>query len=130
MVPSGQRSVDRAAVVDRDAVPPVAAEAGQKVAWVALRPETGRTHQLRVHMAALGTAILGDRKYVCHRPTPENFQDIKLCLHARRLVIPKGKGKGELALEAPPPKHMLRAFNAFGFSVSEYDGDLMEEQLS
>lgn len=107
----------------------VAADAGQRVAWVALRPETGRTHQLRVHMAAMGTAILGDRKYTCHRAAPENFQDIKLCLHARRLVLPRG-AKGELVLEAPPPKHMLRAFGSFGFAVADYDSDLMEEQLS
>ncbi|MEZ5939668.1 MAG: RluA family pseudouridine synthase, partial [Hyphomonadaceae bacterium] len=42
----------------------VVANAGPKAAWVALKPETGRTHQLRFHMAEIGCAIVGDRKYV------------------------------------------------------------------
>ena len=117
--PGAKHAVTRYAVV---------AEAGQRTAWVALRPETGRTHQLRVHMAALGTAILGDRKYVCDRPAPENFQDVKLCLHARRLVLPRGKG--QIAFEAPLPKHMVRVFGAMGFDEREYDADLVEEQLT
>ena len=43
----------------------VISNAGQKAAWVALKPETGRTHQLRFHMAEISTAIVGDGKYTC-----------------------------------------------------------------
>src|SRR5690606_18720628 len=48
----------------------VLSEAAQRAAWVALRPVTGRTHQLRFHMAEMGHAIAGDPKYKCDRPTP------------------------------------------------------------
>lgn len=105
----------------------VIADAGQKAAWVALRPVTGRTHQLRVHMSAMGNAILGDRKYTCHRPAPENL-DKKLCLHARRLELPQANGKS-LLIEAPLPPGLLYVFDALGFEPGEIDENLVEEQL-
>ncbi|GGE51594.1 pseudouridine synthase [Marinicauda pacifica] len=91
----------------------VAEEAGRRVSWVVLRPETGRTHQLRVHMAATGNAILGDGKYTCDVPVPEGLSR-KLHLHARKLEIPR-PGQKPLIIEAPMPEHMKQTFEALGF---------------
>lgn len=96
----------------------VMANAGQRAAWVALRPETGRTHQLRFHMAELGCAILGDRKYTCHRPAPEGAPK-GLMLHARSLELAHPRG-GALHLEAALPAHMSKAFELFGFEQGDY----------
>jgi 23S rRNA pseudouridine955/2504/2580 synthase len=52
----------------------VLSEAAQRAAWVALRPVTGRTHQLRFHMAEIGHAIAGDAKYRCDRETPGGLE--------------------------------------------------------
>ena len=77
-------------------------EAGGKVTWLELSPQTGRTHQLRAHCALLNTPILGDHKYAGHsRTTPDSglLAEIgnRLCLHARRLVIPKARPTHECA---------------------------------
>jgi 23S rRNA pseudouridine955/2504/2580 synthase len=106
----------------------VIADAGQKASWVALRPVTGRTHQLRVHLSAMGTAILGDRKYTCHRPGPENL-DKRLCLHARRLELPREKG-GSLVIDAPLPSGLLHVFESLGFDPDEVDETQVEELLA
>lgn len=106
----------------------VVADAGQKASWVALRPVTGRTHQLRVHLQAMGTSVLGDKKYPCHRPAPEDL-DQKLCLHARRLELPRANGK-PLVIEAPLPKHMNRIFGMLGFDLRDADEEMIEEQLA
>ncbi len=92
-------------------------EAGQQAAWVALRPVTGRTHQLRFHMAELGYAIAGDPKYKCERPTPNGLEQ-SLLLHARALRLPHPSG-GELKIIAPMPEHMKRAFDLLGFEERE-----------
>ena len=67
--------------------------AGNRAAWVELQPLTGRTHQLRAHMAAIGHPIVGDAKY----GGPEAFLtggiSRKLHLHARRLKIDGLDGK-------------------------------------
>ncbi|MEE2566908.1 RluA family pseudouridine synthase [Hyphobacterium marinum] len=104
----------------------VAAEAGQKASWVVLRPITGRTHQLRVHMAGMGYAIVGDRKYTCDRETPGELSN-RLHLHARRLVLPLGRDR--LVIEAPLPEHMARTFAALGFDDDLIDEAEMEEVL-
>ncbi len=100
----------------------VIAQAGARAAWVGLRPETGRTHQLRVHMSMLGTSIVGDRKYTCDRETPGGLPDA-LHLHARRLVAPHPSGRGLLDVTAEPPAHLMEALRALGFDVR--DGDAM-----
>lgn len=100
----------------------VIAQAGARAAWVGLRPETGRTHQLRVHMAMLGTSIIGDHKYVCDHETPGGLED-KLHLHARRLVVPHPAG-GLLDVTAEPPAHLRHAFDALGFDAAL--GDAVE----
>ena len=87
--------------------------AGRKLAWLELSPLTGRTHQLRVHCAAIGAPILGDDAYGA--PPVEGMSPL-LHLHARRLVLPHPKG-GTLAVEAPLPPHMAATFRALGFTA-------------
>lgn len=70
-----------------------------KVAWMALSPATGRTHQLRAHMLHLGHPILGDPKYATAASRALSG-DLKLQLHARRLAAPHPDG-GLLEIEAP-----------------------------
>jgi 23S rRNA pseudouridine955/2504/2580 synthase len=91
----------------------VVQKAGQKAAWVALKPETGRTHQLRFHMAEIGTAIVGDRKYTCDREVPHGLAD-GLHLHARALRLP-GKGGKPIEIVADLPPHMKQTFEVLGF---------------
>ncbi|OLF73207.1 RNA pseudouridine synthase [Maricaulis sp. W15] len=106
----------------------VIGEAGQKASWVALRPVTGRTHQLRVHLAAMGTAILGDKKYTCHRPAPEDLGR-RLCLHARRLEVPRPGGK-PLVLTADLPPALKKIYDTLGFSVKEISEADIEDDLA
>ena len=103
----------------------VVAAAGRRAAWVALRPETGRTHQLRVHMSMLGTSIVGDRKYVCHRPTPVGLAN-RLHLHAWTIEMAHPSGNGMLRVEAPLPPHMEEAFEALGFNANDYVDPFVE----
>jgi 23S rRNA pseudouridine955/2504/2580 synthase len=91
----------------------VVANAGQKAAWVALKPETGRTHQLRFHMAEIGCAIVGDRKYTGKREAPSGLAD-GLHLHARALRLP-GPGGKPIEIVADLPPHMLQTFDVLGF---------------
>ncbi len=103
----------------------VLARAGQRASWVALRPETGRTHQLRFHMAGMGHAIAGDRKYVCDRPDVGGL-DEQLHLHAHAITLPHPDG-GMLSAEAPLPAHMNRSFAALGFGASDAGDDPFAE---
>jgi len=90
-------------------------QAGQNVAWQSLRPITGRTHQLRVHMAHLGTPIVGDPKYfnIMNWELPGGMQN-RMHLHARRIVVPHPSG-GTLDVTAPMPQHMVQTWNLLGF---------------
>ena len=92
-------------------------DAGGKAAWVALKPLTGRTHQLRFHMAEIGCAIAGDRKYTCDRATPGGLAD-QLHLHARAIRMPH-PNSGSLRAEASLPAHMAAAFETLGFDARE-----------
>ena len=87
--------------------------AGKLFTWLELSPLTGRTHQLRVHCAAIGTPILGDDKYDA-RPDRPSLAATRLHLHARRLSLPHPEG-GTLTVEAPLPAHMRESFRHFGF---------------
>ncbi len=89
--------------------------AGRKLAWLELAPLTGRTHQLRVHCAALGTPILGDEKYGGERAHPEGFPAM-LHLHARALAFPHPEG-GTLTVAAALPPHMRETFRMLGFTA-------------
>jgi 23S rRNA pseudouridine955/2504/2580 synthase len=95
--------------------------AGASAAWMALWPHTGRTHQLRAHMLAMGHPILGDPKY--HTAASQELsQDLKLQLHARRLVLAH-PSRGQLVLEAPLSPEMRAGFKHFGFDQHEADPD-------
>ena len=89
--------------------------AGKKFAWMELQPQTGRMHQLRAHMLALGTPILGDAAY--GQAFADGFAP-QLHLHARRLQFPHPDG-GTLTVEAPLPKHMRDSFSHLGFTIPE-----------
>jgi 23S rRNA pseudouridine955/2504/2580 synthase len=91
--------------------------AAPRAAWLALRPITGRTHQLRAHMLALGHPILGDPKYR-DASSVDISSDLKLQLHARRIVLPHPTG-GELVLEAPLSPELRAGFERFGFEEHE-----------
>ncbi|MFN3524208.1 MAG: RluA family pseudouridine synthase [Phenylobacterium sp.] len=91
--------------------------AGQKVTWMALRPHTGRTHQLRAHMLAIGHPILGDPKYA-NEASAGLSEGLKLQLHARRLTLPH-PSRGVLVLEAPISPEMKAGFARFGFDEHE-----------
>jgi 23S rRNA pseudouridine955/2504/2580 synthase len=87
-------------------------------AWMALRPITGRTHQLRAHMLAIGHPILGDPKYY-NAASMELSGDLKLQLHARKIVLPHPTSGGELVLEAPMSPELRAGFERFGFEEHE-----------
>lgn len=102
----------------------VISTAGQRAAWMALSPLTGRTHQLRFHMEEIGHAIIGDPKYPGRREPLHGLGE-GLHLHARALVIPRKKGK-PIELVAPIPPHMKETFHALGFLLEEAGADPWE----
>jgi 23S rRNA pseudouridine955/2504/2580 synthase len=119
---SDKEQVRRAAHGDPDAVFAVSeyvtlSEAFPRAAWVALKPHTGRTHQLRFHMAEIGHAIAGDHKYVCDRP-PLGAISGNLHLHARALRLPHPDGSS-FTIEAALPPHMQSTFDALGFDARD-----------
>ncbi len=92
--------------------------AGQKMAWLAMMPVTGRTHQLRVHAVALGHPIIGDGKYGGAEAHPGGDIPKKLHLHAHSLKLPHPSG-GILELTATLPDHMHHSWNLLNFSENE-----------
>ena len=115
-----QHSVTYYAVVDKIA---------PRLAWLSLKPITGRTHQLRAHCEAIGHPIIGDPKYSGNpkeprkhdplRGVPDNVEH-KLHLMARRIILPHPNG-GTLDVTAPLPPHMQKSFDMFGFDVKHDD---------
>jgi 23S rRNA pseudouridine955/2504/2580 synthase len=116
-----QHSVTYYTVVDKIA---------PRLAWLSMKPITGRTHQLRAHAEAIGHPIIGDPKY--HGSTPNDPRktdplravppgiEQKLHLVARRLVLPHPNG-GTLDVTAPLPDHMKASFEMVGFDIHRYD---------
>jgi 23S rRNA pseudouridine955/2504/2580 synthase len=94
--------------------------ASRTAAWLALRPLTGRTHQLRVHCAALGTPILGDAKYGGSKAFLRGLPDGKvLQLHAYSIVVPRRSGRS-LSLAAPLSDAARGAWSFLGFDPASW----------
>lgn len=114
----GQPAKTRYRVVER---------AGHSAAWVELEPLTGRTHQLRVHMAAIGHPIVGDGKYGGQDAFLTGSVSRKMHLHARRLVISqpavKGKAVPKLDVTADLPEHFAQSMAHLGFEEGESDAE-------
>ena len=90
----------------------------RKYALMELKPLTGRMHQLRVHMQAIGCPIVGDHKYGGSMNQAEALGvENKLHLHARRIVIPAMNGSKKVEVTAPLPSHMQHSFKALGISI-------------
>lgn len=111
--------------------------AGGRLSWVAMQPVTGRTHQLRAHMAELGHPILGDGKYGGSHQ--ENLGDgwgagvggdlsRKLHLHARTLIVEHPVTKSLLTLTAPLPPHMQATWDFLGWDPKEAPLDPFEDR--
>ncbi|MFT3976914.1 MAG: RluA family pseudouridine synthase [Sphingomonas bacterium] len=104
----GQPSRSRYRVIER---------AGNRAAWVELQPFTGRTHQLRVHMAAIGHPIVGDGKYGGQAAFLTGGISRKMHLHARRIRVDHPDG-GKIDVTAGLPQHFAESLAALGFEES------------
>jgi 23S rRNA pseudouridine955/2504/2580 synthase len=122
----GGRGAEKMVGVERDADDAkhaitdyvVVDHAGEEYAWVAAKPVTGRTHQIRVHLASLGTPIVGDFKYGGRAAQPAGEIENRLHLHARSIDIAH-PGGGRLRATAPLPPHMQKAWKLLGFQERE-----------
>ena len=94
---------------------------GPLLSWLSLKPVTGRTHQLRAHMAHINHPIVGDPKYFSREnwELPGGMQN-KLHLLARRIVVPHPRG-GMIDATAPLPPHMQQSWNLLGLDAARYD---------
>ena len=111
----GQPARTRYRVLDR---------AGNRACWVELQPLTGRTHQLRVHMAAIGHPIVGDGKYGGPDAFLSGSISRKMHLHARRLIIDHPDGD-VIDVRAELPEHFANTMQSLGFD--EEDGAVLAE---
>jgi 23S rRNA pseudouridine955/2504/2580 synthase len=114
---NGQSARTRYRVIDR---------AGNRAAWVELQPLTGRTHQLRAHMAAIGHPIVGDAKYGGSEAFLTGGISRKMHLHARRLRIDGLDGK-PIEGTAELPAHFAETLAALGFDPIAGDQMPMEQ---
>src|ERR1700733_10076886 len=112
--PQGQSAITNWKVLGR----------GDGLAWLALEPVTGRTHQLRVHCAATGWPIVGDNIYgtqaSLRRLRNEQYiprpGEPRLHLHSREIVIPISRNKDPVRVMAPAPAHMHERLRACGWN--------------
>ena len=119
------------AVVDTDFGKPATTEyevidvAGRRVAWLSLTPRTGRTHQLRVHLASIGTPVVGDGKY---GGAPAFVAGLapRMHLHARAVQVFDEKGRPVLRVVAPLRAHMAESCAFLGFETASADGNIAD----
>lgn len=100
----------------------------KSTSWVAFKPVTGRTHQIRVHATVLGTPIVGDGKYGGKEAFLDGFVSKKLHLHARSIVIDHPDG-GTLAVSAELPRHMCESWDMFGFDKNDSSNPFDPEEI-
>jgi 23S rRNA pseudouridine955/2504/2580 synthase len=114
--PEGLPAKTRFRVIDR---------AGNRAAWVELQPLTGRTHQLRAHMAAIGHPVVGDAKYGGAEAFLTGGISRKLHLHARRIRIDAPQG-GKIDVTAELPAHFAESLGTLGFEQGAGDREIGE----
>jgi 23S rRNA pseudouridine955/2504/2580 synthase len=114
MTPADEDAADAKSATTYYAVIGTAAD---QYAWVALRPVTGRTHQLRAHLAHIGTPIVGDFKYGGEKAKGMGELEDRLHLHARSIDIAH-PDNGRLRVTAQLPPHMVHAWRLFGFDAA------------
>ncbi|MFC7049949.1 RluA family pseudouridine synthase [Emcibacter nanhaiensis] len=100
-----------------------------EVSWIAFKPLTGRTHQIRVHATVLGTPIVGDGKYGGKEAFLDGAVSKKLHLHARHLDIRHPDG-GTLSVTAELPRHMRESWDMFGFDTGDESDPFADEEWS
>ena len=100
--------------------------AGNNACWVELQPFTGRTHQLRVHMAAIGHPIVGDGKYGGRDSFLTGTISRKMHLHARRIRVDHPDG-GQIDVRAELPTHFAETLAALGFTEADGDALVLDE---
>ena len=111
--PEGQSAVTNWKVLGR----------GNGLGWLALEPVTGRTHQLRVHAAAMGWPIVGDNIYgtqaslrrLRNEQYIPRFGEPRLHLHSREIVITISRNKDPVRVAAPAPPHLHERLRACGW---------------
>lgn len=81
------------------------------VSFIEAKPKTGRTHQIRAHLASIGAPIIGDPLY---GDLSREDRAQPMMLHARRVVIPISKNKEAVVVEAPPPDWMAAMLLTLG----------------
>jgi 23S rRNA pseudouridine955/2504/2580 synthase len=103
--------------------------AGNRAAWVELQPLTGRTHQLRAHMAAIGHPIVGDAKYGGAEAFLTGGISRKLHLHARRIRI-DGPDGSVIDVTAELPAHFAESLATLGFDAAAGDALPLEQKAA
>ncbi|MEL0001685.1 MAG: RluA family pseudouridine synthase [Rhodospirillales bacterium] len=102
-------------------------KAGRFASLVAMMPLTGRTHQLRAHMAAIGHPILGDGKYGGEKSILPGMKLPRgMLLHARSLDLPAPNGRGRLFIEADPSQVFTEALGTFNFNPYDLPDPFIE----
>ena len=106
---NGQKAITEFDVIDR---------AGKHIAFVAFYPQTGRTHQIRVHAKIIGAPLLGDRKYNANPLPPESSGIYNgLHLHARSVDFTHPATGQNMTIEAPLPDPFEKSWKYYGFIV-------------